>query len=97
MKPSSSLCTVFHSISSTKDHILSTNPSANVFVFGDFNVHHKDWLTFSRGIDRSGELRYNFSISNDLIQMGNFPTRIPYCDSDCPVLLDFFLLTLVFV
>ena len=42
--PSSSLCTVFDSISSNIDEVLSINPSANVFVFGDFNVHHKDWL-----------------------------------------------------
>ena len=40
--PSSSLCTVFDSISSNIDEVLSINPSANVFVFGDFNVHHKD-------------------------------------------------------
>ena len=40
--PSSSLCTVFGSISSNIDEVLSINPSANVFVFGDFNVHHKD-------------------------------------------------------
>ena len=36
--PSSSLCTVFDSISSNIDEVLSINPSANVFVFGDFNV-----------------------------------------------------------
>ena len=29
------------------DEVLLINPSANVFVFEDFNVHHKDWLTFS--------------------------------------------------
>ena len=23
------------------------SPSANGFVFGDFNVHRKDWLTYS--------------------------------------------------
>ena len=40
-----------------------------MFAFGDFNVHHKDWLTYSGGIDRSGELCYNFSISNDLTQI----------------------------
>ena len=40
--PSSALCTVFDSISSNIDEVLSINPSANVFVFGDFNVHHKD-------------------------------------------------------
>ena len=29
------------------DEILSINPSANVFIFGDFNSHNKDWLTYS--------------------------------------------------
>ena len=42
---SSALCTVFDSISSNIDEVLSINPSANVFVFGDFNVHHKDGLS----------------------------------------------------
>ena len=89
--PSLALCTVFDSISSNIDEVLSTNPSANAFVFGDFNVHHKDWLTYCSGTDRPGELCYNFSISNDLTQMVDFPTRIPDCDSHSPALLDFFL------
>ena len=72
--PSSALCTVFDSISSNIDEVLSINPSANVFVFGDFNVHHKDWLTYSGGTDQRGELCYNFCIANDLTQMVNFPT-----------------------
>ena len=42
-----------------------------LFVFGDFNVHHKDWLTYSGGTDRPGELCYK----NVLTQMINFPTR----------------------
>ena len=37
-------------------------------IFGDFNVHHKDWLVYSGGTD--------FSISNDLTQMVNFSTWI---------------------
>ena len=41
--PSSALCTVFDSVSSNIDEVLSINPSANVFIFGDSNVHHKDW------------------------------------------------------
>ena len=81
------LCTIFYSISSTTDEVLSINPSANVFVFEDFNVHHKDWLTYSGGTDRPGELCYNFSISNDLTQIFNFPTRIPYCDSHSALFL----------
>ena len=85
------MCTVFDSISSNIDEVLSIDPSANVFVFGDFNVHHKDWLTYSSGTDQPGELCYNLSISNDLTQMVDFPTRIPDCDSHSPALLDLFL------
>ena len=66
------------------------NPSA-VFVFEEFDIHHKDWLIYSSGTDQPGELCYNFSISNDLTQMVNFPTRTPDCDSDSPALLDSFL------
>ena len=65
--PSSSLCTVFDSILSNTDEILSINPSANAFIFGDFNVHHMYWITCSGGTHRPGELCYNFSISNNLM------------------------------
>ena len=87
----SALCTVFDSISSNIDEVLSINPSANVFVFGDYNTHHKDWLTYSVGTDRPGALSYNFSISNDLTQMVNFPTQIPDCDSHSHALLNLFI------
>ena len=65
------------------------NPSANAFVFGGFNVHHKDWLTYSSWTDRPGECCHNFSISNDLTPMVNFPTRIPDCEPHSAALLDF--------
>ena len=84
--PSSSLSTVFDSISSIIDEFRSINPSANVFVFGNVNVHHKDWLTYSSGTDWPSELCYNFSISNDLTQMVNFPTCVLDCDSHSPAL-----------
>ena len=58
--PSLSLCRVFDSISSNTDEVLSISPSANVFVFGDFNVHHKDWPTYSGETDQPGEICYNF-------------------------------------
>ena len=89
--PSSALCTVFDSISSNIDEVLSINPSANIFVFRDFNVHHKDWLAHSSGTDQPGELCSNFSTANDLTQMVNFPTLIPDCDSHNPAFLDLFL------
>ena len=76
------------------DEFLSINPSTNVFVFGDFNLYHKDWPAYSGGTDRPGELCYNFSISNNLSQMVNFPTWTPDCDSHNPAFLDFFLSSL---
>ena len=89
--PFSSLCTVFDSISSNIHEVVSTKPSANVFVFGDFNVHRKDWLTYSGEADRPDKLCYNFSISNNLTQVVNFPTRISDCSSHSPALLDIIL------
>ena len=59
-----------------------------MFVFGDFNVHHKDWLTYSGGTDRPGELCYDFSILSDLTQIVNFSTQISDCDSHSPALVD---------
>ena len=47
-------------------------------------------LTYSGGTYQSGELCYNFSISNDLTQVVNFSTKIPDCDSHGPALLDSF-------
>ena len=67
------------------------NPSANVFIFGDFNVHHQDWLIYSGGTAQPGELCYNFSISKSLTQILNFPTRIPDCDSHSHAILDLFI------
>ena len=55
-----------------------------MFVFGDFNIHHKDWLTYSVGIDRPGELCYD-------AQMVNFPTQVPDCDSHSPAHVDIFI------
>ena len=58
----------------------------------DINVHQKNWLTYSGGNGRSGQ------ISNDFTQIVNFPTQISDCDSHSPALLDLlFLLTLVYV
>ena len=87
---------VFDAISFYIDEVLSINPSGNVFVYGYFNVHHKDWLTSSGENDRTDEPCYNFSTSHDLNQMCNFRTRIPDCDFHCPVYFDLFLM-LIFV
>ena len=48
--PSFSLCMFFDSVSCNIDGVLSINASADVFVFGDFNNHHKDWSAYSGGM-----------------------------------------------
>ena len=62
-----------------------------MFAFGDFNIHHKDWLTYFGRTDRPSELCYNFFISNELTQIVNFPTQIPDCESHSPAFVDLFL------
>ena len=59
--PDSYLC--FRHILSNIEEVLSINPSANVFAFGDFNAHHKDWLTYSGGTNRPSEVCYNLILS----------------------------------
>ena len=56
-----------------------------MLVFGDINVHHKDWLTYSGGTDRPDELCYNFSITNYLTYIINFQLDSQSC------LLDLFV------
>ena len=55
------LYAVFDAILSSIAEGLSISLPANVLVFGHFNVHHKDWLTYPGGTDRPGELCYNLS------------------------------------
>ena len=42
-------------------------------------------------VELIGQVNSNFSISNGLTEMVNFPTAIPDCDSHSPALLDLFL------
>ena len=84
---SSSLSTVFDSISSNIDEVLSIIPSANVFVL--------ETLTFiiRTGLPILVELidLVKAVISNNLTQIANFPSHISDCDSHSPALLDLFL------
>ena len=89
--PSSTSCEILDSISTNIEKALALHPTANIFVFGDFNAHHSDWLTFSNGTNIPGERSYNFAVSHDLDQIINQPTRIPDTDMQEPTLLDLFL------
>ena len=96
--PFSSWYTVFYSISSNIDEVLTINPSANVFVFGYFNVHHKEWLTYSGGTDRLVNSAIIFLSQVTLLRWLTFLLR-----SQTLILtvlhfwIWFFLLTLLFV
>ena len=89
--PSSQSCSVIDAVSRRIDDALSLHPNADILVFGDFNVHHQEWLVYSNGIDFSGAEAYNFSISQSLTQIVDFPTRFPDRDDHNPHLLDLFL------
>ena len=58
--PSSLMCSVFDAISSSIDQVISINSSANLFVFGHFNVYYKDRLTSFSRTDQPSEICYNF-------------------------------------
>ena len=60
--PSSYSCMVFDSISCNIDEFLLINSSTNLFAFVDFNIHHKDWLTYPSGTDRTVELCYQITL-----------------------------------
>ena len=84
-----SLCTVFDSILFNIDEVLLINPPANMFVFGDFNIHHKDWLTYSSGTDRPSEL-VNWWSQVTLLRWLTFLLRSQTV-THSPALLDLFL------
>ena len=78
---------VFDSISSDIYEVLSINFSVNVFVFGDCNVHYKDWQTYSGGTDRSGKLFITFLSQMTLLKWLTFLIG-SLTDSQSPALLD---------
>ena len=80
----------FNYLTSKVEHILSLSPSSEVSILGDFNVHHRDWLS-SSFTSTAGELAFEFSLLNDLEQLVKLPTRIPDRLGDRPNILDLFL------
>lgn len=97
------ICCIYRSPNATNfsklfDHLtecvnsIQTNfPSCEISFLGDFNVHHKDWLKFSRATDAAGRAAKNFCDSCDLTQIINEPTRVPDNPTHSPHLLDLFI------
>ena len=79
---------VFTSITNQIDTILIHHPSANINVFGDFIVHHVQWLTHSNHTDNVGVECFNFSLDYELKQIVPFPTHVPDAANHFPSLLD---------
>ena len=90
-RPQNEGSSVLNSIAEQIDNILTHHPSANICVFGDFNVHHVQWLVHSNHTDNVGVECYNFSLAHELSQIVNFPTRIPDVPNQFPSLFDLFL------
>ena len=80
--PYSSLCAVFSANSSDIDGALLIRPSANVFVFGGFKAHHRNWLNSSNGTD------IIFLSQMPLLRWLTFLLNYLDCDCHSPDLLD---------
>jgi exonuclease III len=80
----------FNYLNSKIEHILSLSPFSEIIILGDFNVHHRQWLS-SSSQDQAGELAFDFSIHNCLEQLVQLPTRIPDRIGDKPNILDLFM------
>ena len=92
-KPPSSGSEIFEVISDKIDVLLKRYPAAEVAVFGDFNVHNKEWLVHSHATDSCGQAAHAFAVSHCLTQIVTSPTRVPDRDGDTGYLLDLFLTT----
>ena len=81
---------VFDSISSKIDEVLSIEPSTYVFVFGDLNIHHKDWSPILMELIDLVNSVIIFLCQMTLLRWLTFLLR-SQTDSHSPALLDFFL------
>ena len=68
----------FHSGSLLPSVSFSTYLYDEIFILGDFNIHHQLWLS-SSFTEQPDEQGFNFTILHDLEQLVQFPTRIPDC------------------
>jgi len=83
---------LFDYLNDTIEHVISSSPLSEVTLFGDFNVHHMEWLSSNR-TTQAGTAAFEFATLNDLQQLIVGPTRIPDNSLQLPSLspLDLFL------
>lgn len=90
---SSDTSTLFSLLNSHCENFLQDDPTAELCILGDFNVHNSEWLSHSSYTDPAGREAEFFAITNSFTQLVNFPTRIPDRIGDTPQTLDLFLTT----
>lgn len=83
---------LFDHLSRAADEAQEQFPNAEVVFLGDFNAHHSLWLSSSK-TDHAGNTAHAFSLTHDLTQLVEQPTRIPDIASQAPSLLDLLLTT----
>lgn len=57
------------------DDILSDQPSASIHIYGDFNIHHKEWWVPSSNSEE-GRYYHDFSIAYELTKIVDKPNRL---------------------
>ena len=75
--PNGSDSSIFQLLTIHCEDILQSDPTAEICVLGDFNVHNTDWLPFSSHTDAIGREAEFFTITNNLTQLVSTPTRVP--------------------
>ena len=89
---SSQCCSVIDTVSSSIDNALLFASSCKHFCLLVTSTSiNSDWLKYSNGTNSSGIAAYNFSLSQSITQLVDFPTRFPDRDNQTPSLLDLFL------
>ncbi|MEO1669153.1 MAG: hypothetical protein AAFU54_31320, partial [Chloroflexota bacterium] len=79
----------FQYLTSCHESLQTSLPHAEILYIRDFNVHHTQWLN-SGTTDGGGNEALAFSISNELEQIIQHPTRVPDRHGHTANILDLF-------
>lgn len=81
---------MFNKITEIIDNTLTESPSARFPIFGDFTIHHKEWLIHSNKNDEEGRYCWDFSVASNW-QLIEEHTHVPYATGHQANMLDIFL------
>jgi Endonuclease-reverse transcriptase len=81
----------FDNLSYCINSLIQNDPSSEIVIAGDFNVHNAEWLLHSSNTTEEGRFVELFCSLNNLTQIINEPTRIPDVSGHRAATLDLFL------